>query len=106
MSEKLEELISLLYQDRLTQYGKRLLIENIEKIQKENKELKNFRRNFVDVTDKELKEANDYFSRKYTFMGDELAQHINQKIENEENEKVIVWLHKQISVLQELLEGR
>ncbi len=42
-----------------------------------NKELKNFRRNFVDVTDKELKEANDYFSRKYTFMGDELAQHIN-----------------------------
>lgn len=49
----------------------------IEKLQKENEELKNFRKNFVDVTDKELKEANDYFSRKYTFMGDELAQHIN-----------------------------
>ena len=31
MSEKLEELISLLYQDRLTQCGKRLLVENIEK---------------------------------------------------------------------------
>lgn len=41
MSEKLEELISLLYQDRLTQYGKRLLVENIEKLQKENEELKN-----------------------------------------------------------------
>ena len=40
MSEKLEELISLLYQDKLTQYGKRLLVENIEKLQKENKELK------------------------------------------------------------------
>lgn len=39
MSEKLEELISLLYQDKLTQYGKRLLIENIEKLQKENKEI-------------------------------------------------------------------
>ena len=39
MSEKLEELISLLYQDRLTQYGKGLLIENIEKLQKENEEL-------------------------------------------------------------------
>ena len=26
MSEKLEELISLLYQDKLTQYGKRLLV--------------------------------------------------------------------------------
>lgn len=40
MSEKLEELISLLYQDRLTQYGKRLLVENIVKLQKENEELK------------------------------------------------------------------
>lgn len=36
MSEKLEELISLLYQDRLTQCGKRLLVKNIEKLQKEN----------------------------------------------------------------------
>lgn len=34
MSEKLEELISLLYQDKLTQYGKRLLVENIEKLLK------------------------------------------------------------------------
>ena len=41
MSEKLEELISLLYQDKLTQCGKRLLVENIEKLQKENEELKN-----------------------------------------------------------------
>ena len=40
MSEKLEEVISLLYQDKLTQYGKRLLVENIEKLQKENEELK------------------------------------------------------------------
>lgn len=40
MSEKLEELISLLYQDKLTQCGKRLLVENIEKLQKENEELK------------------------------------------------------------------
>ena len=39
MSEKLEEVISLLYQDKLTQYGKRLLVENIEKLQKENEEL-------------------------------------------------------------------
>lgn len=33
-------------------------------------------------------------------------EELNQKIENEENEKVIVWLHKQRRVLQELLEGR
>lgn len=42
MSEKLEELISLLYQDRLTQYGKRVLIENIEKLQKKNEKYKQF----------------------------------------------------------------
>ena len=40
MNEKLEELISLLYQDKLTQYGKRLLVENIEKLQKENEKLR------------------------------------------------------------------
>lgn len=40
MSEKLEELISLLYQDRSTQCGKRSLVENIEKLQKENEELR------------------------------------------------------------------
>ena len=39
MNEKLEELINLLYQDKLTQNGKRLLVENIEKLQKENEEL-------------------------------------------------------------------
>lgn len=39
MSEKLKELISLLYQNNLTQYGKRLLVENIEKLQKENEKL-------------------------------------------------------------------
>ena len=42
MNEKLEELINLLYQDKLTQYGKRLLVENIEKLQKENEELKEY----------------------------------------------------------------
>lgn len=39
MSEKLEDLISLLYQDKLTQYGKRSLVENIEKLQKENEDI-------------------------------------------------------------------
>lgn len=64
INEKLEEAINYILSD-------------YKRVLKENKELKNFRKNFVDVTDKELKEANDYFSRKYTFMGDELAQHIN-----------------------------
>ena len=42
MNKKLEELINLLYQDNLTQYDKRLLVENIEKLQKENEELKEY----------------------------------------------------------------
>ena len=54
-------------------------IANAEKIkiQKENEKLKDYRRRFVDVTDNELKETNYYFMYKYTFRGDELAQHIN-----------------------------
>ena len=50
MSEKLEELISLLYQDKLTQCGKRLLVENIDKLQEENKE----KDKIIDLLIKEL----------------------------------------------------
>lgn len=46
-------------------------------LQKENKNLKEFRRRFVYATDKELQEANEYFLNRYTFKGDELAVHIN-----------------------------
>lgn len=51
MSEKLKELISLLYQDRLTQCGKRLLAGNIEKLQKEN-----------EVKDKVINEMAEYIA--------------------------------------------
>lgn len=53
------------------------LLNLIEKLQKENEELKEFRRRFVYATDKELQEANEYFLNRYTFKGDELAVHIN-----------------------------
>lgn len=76
MSEKLEELISLLYQDKLTQYGKRLLVENIEKLQKENEE---------------LKEENEHLHR-------EINRRIKLKIENE---KIV---DTQLKVLHELLD--
>lgn len=59
MSEKLKELISLLYQDRLTQCGKRSLVENIEKLQKENEELKVNN----DKTIKEGREAILYYTK-------------------------------------------
>ena len=46
-------------------------------LRKENEELKKFRRRYIDTTDKELQEANEYFCTRYTFMGDELSLHIN-----------------------------
>ena len=58
MSEKLEELISLLYQDRLTKYGKRLLVENIEKLQKENEELEEINNKLEAVKDEAIRRYN------------------------------------------------
>ena len=61
MSEKLEELISLLYQDKLTQYGKRLLVENIEKLQKENEELKSKNKTLEELLQGNLYELYKYY---------------------------------------------
>lgn len=74
MSEKLEELISLLYQDKLTQCGKRLLVENIEKLQKENKELK---KTITEELKKELEALADS------------NNHINTDISDENNIKYV-----------------
>ena len=105
------------------------ILNLIEKLQKENEELKEFGRRFVYVTDKELKEANKYFLNRYTFKGDELAVHINtllkatnssipiqkvkDKIEELEEEKKYYYsqykieeLNDKIQVLQELIEER
>lgn len=59
MSEKLKELISLLYQDKLTQCGKRLLVENIEKLQKENEKLiKELKQDDINMTKKYKEKKN------------------------------------------------
>ena len=81
------------------------LLEDYKRVLKENKELKNFRRNFVDVTDKELKEANDYFSRKYTFVGDELAQHINTLLKVTSNSIPIQKVKDKIKELDERIKN-
>ena len=71
----------------------------IEKQQKENEELK-IKEFQLHLATEEMK------SMIYKQKVKDKIEELNQKIENEENEKVIVWLHKQISVLQDLLEGR
>lgn len=107
MSEKLEEVISLLYQDKLTQYGKRLLVENIEKLQKENEELRekwnkdtHILQNELDLTNAD--KINNYIPVQK--VKDKIKE-IDKKIKYEENEKVVIYLHKQKNILQELLES-
>lgn len=90
MSEKLEELISLLYQDRLTQCGKRLLVENIEKLQKENEELKyKYNKALSDVI-AGVDLDNTYISK----------QKVKDKIEEEELPLIIVGGRKNKKTLE------
>ena len=100
MSEKLEKLISLLYQDKLTQYGKRLLVENIEKLQKENEELEEI--------NNELESEKNEAIRRYNFETIPIKK-IKDKIE-ELNKEIkscteidAIFKIKQQQILQELL---
>ena len=119
MSEKLEELISLLYQDNLTQYGKRLLVENIEKLQKENEELKNslsWRINYCQELEKDLFEN----CSNYVIPIQKVKDKIEEILNNGEyriifegdaefpDEATCIDAQKYIKLekLQELLEGR
>ena len=125
MNEKLEELINLLYQDKLTQNGKRLLVENIEKLQKENEELKEYnmtykrilgladnriyRKKYLEERRKEqpnlLYPDSDEIYRRYYELKEEnehLHREINRRIKLKiENEKIV---DTQLKVLHELLD--
>ena len=111
MSEKLEELISLLYQDRLTQYGKRLLVENIVKLQKENEEFEEInneleaekneairRYNFETIPIKKVKDKIEKLKQERTLKYD---NYMGYKIESREQQDI----DKKVQVLQELLDG-
>lgn len=83
MEENIEGLKRLFYANALTQYGKRKLIGYYEQ------QIKELEENSIPVSS--VKEK---------------IEEINRKIKNEDNEKVIIWLHKQRKILQELLEKR
>ncbi len=111
MSEKLEELISLLYQDKLTQYGKRLLVKNIEKLQKENEKLKNKLLDNLEGQKVIKEETPQYIKENYI-----PVQKVKDKIEEYKNmlktcNKAkyidrIKAINERILELEELLEGR
>lgn len=111
MSEKLEELISLLYQDRLTQYGKRSLVKNIEKLQKEKEELEEI--------NNELEAEKNEAIRRYNFetipikkVKDKIEE-LNQYYKKEIHPSLYQWADititehydEMIELLQELLGG-
>lgn len=99
MSEKLEELISLLYQDKLTQYGKRLLVENIEKLQKENEELKKDYYNVINKIENKI-DILDIAISECIYIDDD------DKAYKKAVKKDKLCLLNQKRALQELLEGR
>lgn len=98
MSEKLEELISLLYQDKLTQYGKRLLVENIEKLQKENEELKKDYYNVINKIENKI-DILDIAISECIYIDDD------DKAYKKAVKKDKLCLLNQKRTLQELLEG-
>ena len=110
--EKLEELKQLLFQDRLTDYGKKQLVEIIEKLQKEIEELKWQSNNKCKFDNDIFVETikRDYISK------DKIKEKIKE-LEKEKEEKeeygldcTLIYEHEIdtngiIRVLQELLEG-
>lgn len=117
--EKLEELKQLLFQDRLTDYGKRQLVEIIEKLQKEIEELKDITKAYdgmqgimpeghpIIIADKEYFDSGR-FTEKY-ISKDKIREKIMElenkmekyKKENKENSYFMANYDK--SILQELL---
>lgn len=115
MSEKLEELISLLYQDKLTQYGKRLLVENIEKLQKENEEYKKAvnvvnkeKEDWIRAYQEEKDKQFDLINKTFQKVKDKIEEYKNMlktcnKVKDIDRIKAI---NERILELEELLEGR
>lgn len=89
--------------------------ENYFKLQKENEELKEdrdkFKKNllkritYCNELEKDLFENSSNYVIKKQKVKDKIEE-IDEKIKYEDNEKVIIWLHKQKKILQELLEKR
>lgn len=74
----------------------------IEKLQKENEELKERIREHTLLISPYYVKENFISVQKVK----DKIEEIDEKIKREENEKVVIYLHKQRNILQELLEGR
>lgn len=80
----------------------------IKKLQKENEELKEIYRSEKKMKNEYIKLYQDLLLKENIIpiqkIKDKIKK-IDQKIKYEENEKVVIYLHKQKNILQELLES-
>ena len=81
MNIALQELIELLYNDKLTQYGKRRLEEYIKKQQKEIEELKNNELDYTTIYINGVYEGKKYYKDKIR----ETIKHYNNELEHIKN---------------------
>ena len=91
------------------------ILKDYKRILKENEELKEdrdkFKKNllkritYCNELEKDLFENSSNYVIKKQKVKDKIEE-IDEKIKYEDNEKVIIWLHKQKKILQELLEKR
>ena len=84
--------------------------EKVKQLEKENEELKKFITEGITVAP-----HSTYKNYRLDFLRENFVskkkikdkiEEIDKKIKREENEKVVIYLHKQRKILQELLEGR
>lgn len=98
----------------------KIVLNLIEKLQKENEEKTTIllagaeKVKQLEKENKELKADNYELNNRITDLLENIPiqkvkdkiEEIDKKIKREENEKVVIYLHKQRKILQELLEGR
>lgn len=101
--EILENLIRHIRFNEPLHYGISLYIEALEHLIKAYKELEEFKKQVTEIENTNFIKYKNYIP---VSLVEEKIEELNRKIKYEDNEKVIIWLHKQRKVLQELLEKR
>ena len=78
-------------------------IRALEHLIKAYKELEEFKKQVTEIENTNFIKYKNYIP---VSLVEEKLKELDRKIKYEDNEKVIIWLHKQRKILQELLEKR
>ena len=103
----LDDIVCYLGQQVSFEYGQQVgkAIENLLKRYKELEEMLKHRIKYTRELEQDLFENARNYVIPISVIQNKIDE-INEEIKHEDNEKVIIWLHKQRKVLQELLEER